>query len=272
MLCFYINLDTATLRKNQIENRFSHFKFNETLHRFNAINVNDVLNLNISGKITNIEKACFLSHATLIKSQQKINDHLFIMEDDIDFFRGTFSIIDNTIKAIEHIEWDILYTDVCVPEPSTMIDLVKIKNELQESKSFRILDLKNMYFAGATGYIINKKSISKLSKLIEDVKELDTPFDLLLRNFIFNNEIKGYAIFPFITTLSNEAFKSQIQPQETLDTDLVWNVFRKLIWADSKVEDQELLVGKIRDEFCDPDSLAYATVIASCISKKFLKK
>lgn len=269
MLCLYINLAGATNRKAHIEKSFSSFNFSTNLQRFEAINVNDVLKKGVAGNLTEIEKACFLSHATLIKSMINSKNNLFVMEDDIEFYNDTFSIINQTINAMSEIDWDILYTDVCIPEPTTMIDLIKIKNELKDTQSFRILDLKKIHFAGATGYIINKKSILKLSNLIEEEKKLDVPFDLLLRNLIYNNDLKGFSIFPFVTTLSDDSFNSQIQPKNSLNTDFVWNVFRKLIWANSIKTDTDLLIRKMQNEFCDEESMALATVIASCISKKF---
>lgn len=263
---------SATKRKENIESVFKAYQQQGILNRFEAITSDDVQKKNILGNISNSEKACFLSHASLIFEHDQETQPFMVMEDDVVFCQSTFQTIEKMLVAMQEVAWDILYTDVCIPMPTTMIDLIQLKKSMLDNDSFRLLDLKNIHFAGATSYIVNNNSVEKLSQLLNSERELNVPYDLFLRNKIHTNELNGFAIFPFVTSLSDDSFNSQIQPGSSINADFVWNTYRKLIWTGSRLDDTEKYVKKIQDELTDPMSNAFSSIISACLSHKFTFK
>ena len=74
---FYINLDTRTDRKEQVENELKNLKWDFT--RFNAIK-------NKNGRI-----GCSMSHLKLLQDAKKKNlEYIFILEDDIQFLKPKY--------------------------------------------------------------------------------------------------------------------------------------------------------------------------------------
>lgn len=273
MKCYYINLDIATNRKLNIENNFLE---NNTGHwsltRFPAIDVKYVENKKIPGSLRSNEKACFLSHKFAIKQNLNAIEPILIMEDDAVIGKSTCEILDNFLKLGSKFEWDILFTDVCVPHPTTMIELIELRKYLSASNKTQVLNLANFIFAGATSYILNPNSLEKIFHLLDAKNSLDIPYDLYLRQLISEHKLKGFVIFPFVTTLSNESDASQIQLSNTANTDLVWNTFRKMIWIDRKIEDSKFILERINHDVCDEESKQFGTIISACISNKFIPK
>jgi len=273
MKCYYINLDVATNRKLNIEKNFLENNSGQWgLIRFPAIDVKYVENNKIAGNLRSNEKACFLSHKFAIKQNLSAIEPILIMEDDAVIGKSTCEILDNFIKLSNKFEWDILFTDICVPQPTKMIELIELRKKLSASNKTQILNLANFGFAGATSYILNPNSLEKVFRLLDAKDTLDIPYDLYLRKLIFENKLKGFVIFPFVTTLSSESDASQIQLDDTANTDLVWNTFRKMIWMDKKTEDSKLFLEKISRDICDEESKQFGTIISACISNKFIPK
>jgi GR25 family glycosyltransferase involved in LPS biosynthesis len=228
--------------------------------------------MKIPGSLRSNEKACFLSHKFAIKQNLNAIEPILIMEDDAVIGKSTCEILDNFIKLGNKFEWDILFTDICVPQPTIMIELIELRKKLSAGNKTQILNLADFVFAGATSYILNPNSLEKVFRLLDAKDSLDIPYDLYLRELIFENKLKGFVIFPFVTTLSNESDTSQIQLDDTANTDLVWNTFRKMIWMDRKIEDSKLFLERINHDVCDEESKQFGTIISACISNKFIPK
>jgi len=233
MKCFYINLEAAASRRQSIENSFANFKTQEfSLERFPAVDIAFVTEHKIEGGLSGVEKACFLSHRSVLRKNLEQGDHVWILEDDQIFSPHTFDLVGNflNIKAAT-LEWDIMYTDVGISTVGTMCDLFKLRRDLMARKALECLNLARLPFFGATSYIINGKSVRKISDLIGEAP-LNIPYDLLLRKFIYEGKLNGHVTFPFLTTDSDEAINSSIQKSEFAQTDLLWSLFRKMTWLD----------------------------------------
>jgi len=273
MKCYYINLGMATNRKLNIENNFLENNSRRwTLTRFPAIDVKYVERNKIPGKLRSAEKACFLSHKYAIKQNLNATEPILVMEDDAAIGKSTCEVVDNFIENSKKFEWDIMYTDVCFTRPNVMVELIQLRKHLSIRKEIRMLNLADFIFGGATSYILNPKSSEKVFNLLNSKTSLDIPYDIYLRQMIKENKIKGFVIFPFVTTLSSISDKSQIQLEETANTDLVWNTFRKMIWMDRKTEDFASSLEKINRDICDEDSNQFGTIISACISNKYIRK
>ena len=274
MECHYINLDQATERRQSLEESFAkHCTPGWSLFRYPAVNVPYIQQHQVSGQLRDSEKACFMSHRRLIGDQIGCDDPVLILEDDARFGVSTFKALDRLLINLPiEFEWDIIFTDIAVIDPKSMIDLVQLRRELTLQDNTRLLDLSKMAFAGATGYLIRPQSIEKIYKLLEAAHPLDIPYDLYLRSLIWRQEIKGHALFPFVTSISEWAESSQIQLDTTSLTDLTWNTFRKLAWIDRDLDQVRPAIQTIDRTLLDEESRYLATIVAAATSSHFILK
>ena len=274
MECHFINLDQASDRRLSIESSFAeHRTADWYLHRFPAVNVNYIQQHRVAGSLRDSEKACFMSHRRLIGDLIGTDEPTLILEDDTRFGASTFPQLDHFLNTMsEDMEWDVLFTDVAVVDPITMIDLVAKRRTLAGSDATELVDLSTMPFAGATAYLLNPRSIEKIYACLATATPLDIPYDLFLRHLIWTGKIRGHVMFPFVTTVSDWAESSQIQTHDTAYTDLTWNTFRKLIWIDRDIEQTRPAIQTIDREVCDDESRQLATIIAACMSSRFITK
>jgi GR25 family glycosyltransferase involved in LPS biosynthesis len=265
--CFYINLDSATERRAAIEANFLQHKTGDwTLSRFAAVDTNYVRANNIPGTLTPSEKACFLSHKFLIKAQRNNETPVLLMEDDSIFGKSTCSLIDDHLLNKSDSDWDILFTDIAVTSLQQMVELTQLRPKFH----FGVLNLASIWFAGASSYIVNPKSINKIIDLMDRETSLDIPYDLYLRELIRKNEIRAYTFFPFATSLSELASQSQIEHNDGSALALIWDTFRKLTWFDRDIEMQKSNLGKVDRTISDDECKMFGTLFAAMMfeSKK----
>ncbi len=273
MECFYINLDSANTRRINLEsNLLEHKSEKWNLSRFPAFDTSYVDSNKVSGNLMPAEKACFLSHKYLIGAHLNDKDPILIMEDDAVFGKHTCEIVDRFLPDDNSLDWDILFTDICVPQLSTMVDLIKLRDQLSAKNKITLINLINIPFAGATAYIVNSKSKAKIFELLDAEDALDTPYDLFLRKLIYEKKINGFSFFPFITSLSEFSEPSQIQQNDTQATDLILNMFRKMIWMDRDLDKQKPLLDDINQRLCDEESRLFGTLFAVMASRNFKHK
>jgi GR25 family glycosyltransferase involved in LPS biosynthesis len=273
MKCVYINLDIATNRNEKIIKNLEENKGKDwSIERYKANDSTYIKENKISGVIRDSEKACFLSHRNAINQNILIKEHLWILEDDARLGVSTSKIINEIMSIGNEFDWDIIFTDVCITEPTTMIELIKLRNKLTVHKQTQIINLTTINFAGASSYIINQKSINKILNLINEEIIINEPYDLYLRRLIYENKVSAFVLFPFPTTISSDAEKSQIQLSTTVMTDLIWNTFRKMIWLDRNFEDVNKDLLNIDSSICCEESKKFGTIISACISSEFVLK
>jgi len=247
----YINLANQINRKLEIEKNFSKLNKNDwVVKRFEAIDANSNEIINLKGKITNTNKACNLSHILCLKDNQNSSEPFLTIEDDTVIGQQTYNNLRNFLHQFkqDNVAWDIFFTDIIIPDVHNMLDLIKLRYELSKKKEFITIDLSRINFAGLSSYVINPKSYKKILDLINDNNEImNLPLDLYIRKLIHQKKINGFAIFPFITTVSKNSFNSQIQLKENELTDHAWNLFRILICNESEFYEQE--ISQILEQF-----------------------
>jgi GR25 family glycosyltransferase involved in LPS biosynthesis len=246
MECVYINLDNAAARREAIEGSFQeHNSPGWILKRFPAIDVGYVKQNSIAGRIRDEEKGCFLSHKIIIERSVDLEDHLFILEDDVCFGRQSMAIVDNLVNnELPEDTWDLLFTDVGIPSIYGMLQLIDMRNNFRSTRSIQTIDLMTMIFFGSTCYIINKNAIRKLNHIL-DKATLDAPYDLYLRELIQLKLLRAFVIFPFLTSVSNESSKSGIQTPAFGRTQFIWNIFRQMIWIEGDEFDPSEILAKM---------------------------
>lgn len=270
MECFYINLDSAVQRREYLENNFNavrspHWK----LTRYPAKDAAFVEASGLAGKLTAAEKACFASHRDLIQKSMQVDGHVMILEDDAQFGRKTCAAIDQQIVNNPTLAgWDIIYTDICIPNIEDMVEMIKMRHKLDPERVI-FFDLKAIPFGAATAYIVNRQSRKKVYDLLSQVSSLDVPYDLYLKKLVSESKITALAVFPFVTTLSDYSESSQIQREGFRATETVLNLFRKMIWRERDIAQHQGMLEALDRDFCDDESRAFAVLWAVMANRNF---
>lgn len=275
MLVRYINLKSASGRRTSLEANFqalapSHW----ALQRFEAIDAIHDKCRQTPGRLSDREKACFLSHRSLLAEMlQSGNPQPFMVwEDDVMVGRSAHEAVDSFFAQAAPDSWDILYTDLIVPDLGSMLELLVRSRQLKPRREVEILDLNSRSFAGASAYSVNPRSLQRLVSLLQSLDTLDEPIDLLLRRFIHEGLLKGCALFPFVTTVSDVSLHSQIQPRSTSGTDLAWTLFRRLMWMECEVEELYPMSNLLSSLHPDPESSVMGVITAALVSPQFKPK
>lgn len=281
MRCVYINLDRDVVRRKNIEQSFAAAQAKApdwTLERFPAVDIKYVSERGTLGCIAPAEKGCFLSHKHIMLRNADQAGHLYITEDDAVFSPDTLRILEGLLQKIEGaVEWDLLFTDIGIPSIGVMADVVAMTQEVFRKGTIELVNLvqfSQLYGAttiyGSTAYVINPKSIPKILGLMGE-DPLDLPYDLFLRSLIYKGMINAYVTLPFISTVSDDGLSSSIQASEHARTDLVWNLFRKMVWLDGAAFDPTAVLNKMLNEI-DPRSRQYGALWAIMSDPSFKLK
>lgn len=272
--CFYINLDSELDRRNRLESNFTKFKHQKwNLSRVSAYGVESNEVKCAVGKIRATEKGCFLSHKSIVEHNKNSSKPIMILEDDAQFGVKSCVAIERFMEQWgSNHEWDILFTDVAIPQPEKMVELYKLMRMLKKSDQFKVLTLKGEVFAGATSYILSPSGIKKLNELLSAYSEFDLPYDLYLRQLIWADKLVGVMLFPFVTTISHDADNSQIQTESDVQTDGLWNLYRKMIYVDSNVDKLTEIGMEFSRLQSDKESRLLGLIISAVTSSKFSSK
>jgi GR25 family glycosyltransferase involved in LPS biosynthesis len=240
MRCVYINLDAEHRRRASVESNFQKTRLpNWSLARFRAIDTAHVHEHGVAGSLTQSEKACFLSHRQVIEQSIDQDGPVYILEDDAIFGIGTCATIEQLLRSdLDDKEWDILFTDVGVDSTKDMAELLRLRSGFRQETISNaeptIFDLRSLpSFFGASAYLVNASSKKKLYALLTSESDLNVEYDTFLRQLIFQAQIKGLCLFPFITSVAPEADVSAIQ---TGTGHMIRNAFRRLLWRESGVD------------------------------------
>jgi GR25 family glycosyltransferase involved in LPS biosynthesis len=275
MLARYINLKEAHERREVLERRVEALPAREwQVQRFEAIHSSDQACQKLTGRITPAEKACLLSHRSLLTEmlQAGVREPFMVWEDDVEVGACAHQAVMGFVSRTDPAQWDVLFTDLIVPDLLSMLQLLVRGRPLRTRKEVEVLDLSRMSFAGASAYLVNPLSLAKVTDLLHAGTSLDEPYDLLLRRLIHEGKIKGNALFPFVTTVSEGSLASQIQPGDTSPTDLAWTLFRRLSWMESDPEELYPWCNRLSVCHPDPESSVMGVIAAALLSPQFKPK
>lgn len=269
--CFYINLETATTRREKLERSFAeHGGARWRLQRFPAIDTDQVLARRIPGTLAPAAKACFLSHRHIISGGLPDERPIFIVEDDVVLGRHSCATIEHFLRTDSAPPWDIAFTDLCVPMLQTMIDLMSIRGRLAPGQVV-LLDLAKLIFGGSAAYIVNGRSKRKFAALLHSAPSLDVPYDLFIRKLVHDGKIAALTFFPFVTSLSQHSDHSQIHSDDG-GADLIWNTFRRFVWIDRDLDAEKAAMEAITAKFCDQEGSLFGSIVAAMLSKRYRSK
>lgn len=271
MDCYFINLDAAAERRAALEASFErHRKPGWNLIRYPAIDKEFVTRQRIGGSRSPAEKGCFLSHKKVIGQHADDGKPILVLEDDAVFGARSFEVVDDVLQRNLHLNWDILFTDICVPAAATMLDLIRVRRALVAKDEVTLVDLSKMtQFAAATAYIVNGHAKRRVLGLLDASAEINVPYDLYLRKLILDGALKAFTVFPFATSVSDASESSQIQLSESRATTLVWNLFRRMVWVGRDLEQCRASLEIVRRQLCDEEAEAFGVLFAAMASAKY---
>ncbi len=267
MECLFINLDKDIERRASVERNFADVTMDGWwLTRYPALDKEDMDRWDVKGNVSPAEKACFLSHRSLVQSKLYKFEPILVVEDDVVFHPETFAIIDQLMTTLPLLSWDLIFLDICAPDPKLMIDLYWAMRTRPNRRQFALMDLKTMSFAGSTSYIVNGRSKHKLSRLLDRQGQIDIPYDIYLRDLVWKGQLDAFVIFPFVSTLSGFADVSTIKEVDAGSSDRAWNLFRRFMWIGRDLDAQREAVSEQFAAVCDEETRAIAMMLGSVLS------
>lgn len=274
MQCVLINLDSQPERRHRVETAFAQHRLDGwTLQRLPAVDTRQVEQQNIQGSISPAEKGCYLSHMVALNHSMQTAGHLMIIEDDVLFNQSSFTAIETALGMASQFEWDILFTDVCVPHIPSMVELYAQRQELIRRGQCQLIPLDKILFAGSTAYIVNAQSKGRLLQSLTECQSLDLPYDIALRRLVYAKRLKGFVAFPFPTSLSDLANESQIQhDQNSKVADVAWNAFRRLVWLGGSPSTAMRELNHIEENYFDPECMVFSKILGCMLSVNFVAK
>jgi GR25 family glycosyltransferase involved in LPS biosynthesis len=275
MLAHYINLKAATARRARLEAQVQALPPGQwVLQRFEAIDADSDECRLAQGRISEREKGCFLSQRALLTQMlhSGVEIPFMVWEDDVLVGPSAHGAVERFLAQAAPSTWDILYTDLIVPDLGSMLELLTKSRKLRPRQEVEVLDLRGRSFAGASAYLVNPRSLQKVVAALDSVAALNEPVDLLLRRFIHEGALSARALFPFVTTVSDASLQSQIQPNADTGTDLAWTLFRRLMWSECQAESLYPMCNQLSSLHPDPESSVMGVITAALISPYFKPK
>jgi len=268
MKLVYINLDAQAERKKALEESFARCCQVPGWHlqRFSAVDSAYVAANRVPGTISSGAKGCFLSHEHILQANLGNEEDIFMLEDDALFSPKTFLYLPQILESLRERDWDILFTDTLILEIPAMISLINMRRRLMPENEVTMFDLAGLVFAGSTAYVVNGRSKRKVSALLDAVTVYDAPYDLVLRKLIHEAKLKAYACFPFLTSVSEHANASQIQPEDGQLSLVLWNTFRRMIWIDRSLDENRALLEKIEARMVDDETRLFGSILMAMAS------
>jgi GR25 family glycosyltransferase involved in LPS biosynthesis len=266
---YYINLDASSQRRQFLEGNFSaHNDRNWSLTRVAAVDADYVRAHPLPGNLRPAEKACFLSHRRAVEQSLLRPGPAMILEDDAMFGPNSLMRIEQAIAASTDGP-DLLYTDICIPKLTTMVELYQLRFDLRmQQRDSVVINVKAFNFAGATAYVLSERAKPKLLALIDAVTAYDMPYDLLLRQLAHQDQLNAGVIFPYPTTVSPHSETTSIQPNDAEITNILWNAFRRMVWinADRAETERASRLNQIDPKRIDPAALDMGKLVGTMLS------
>lgn len=222
---YVISLPNATLRREHINKEFSEkgidFEFFDAFCPSEKLNntISELLpKLALQQKLTQGEKACFISHIFLWKKCIDDNlDYIAIFEDDVFLGKDAHEFLSNDnwlTTRIPNNNFIIHLETYLFPSRYEKSTVLKYCN-----RNFHIM--KSMHF-GAAGYIISKTAATYLLDLFSTYPtEKLEPIDMLIfHRLLDDNNFKVYQMDPAIVIQEDRLFdKSEIKLISQLEKD-----------------------------------------------------
>jgi GR25 family glycosyltransferase involved in LPS biosynthesis len=194
-----------------------------------------------------------------------------VLEDDAVFAPESLSMIDGFMSSGQAHEWDLIFTDVIIPDANGMLELFRMKQSLRPGQ-VRVLNLAALGFAGASAYIVMPNAAAKLAERLRDPALESVPYDMAVRRLVYGRELRACVLFPFPTTVGETAQDSQIQDTAASTADLIWNTYRQMVWLGAQREAFEGVLRLIDQRFVDASARDMGTLLSALASPAYVPK
>jgi GR25 family glycosyltransferase involved in LPS biosynthesis len=227
MHAFYINLDSADLRRKNIEEQIASSSLLFELNRFAAVNGKDFPNKNIY--LSNGQWGCWLSHLSIIKSSLSNYENLLIIEDD-EHFNPMLNHLIPILENLNSEDWDLLYLDLTIVEAEDYLFIArKLKDKILKDIKPATLKIPKEFTAyGTHAYVINGKRKEKIYDYLSKNLDSGFPIDNIFCHGIQEGDISARMTLPLLTSPGSETTKSQIN-NGSHPLESTWVNFRNLI-------------------------------------------
>ena len=234
---WYINLEQRSQRRLEMEQQLDALGLSADYQRVAAID-GQTLSLSTENQLAPGEVGCWLSHYRVL--QQADGDcHVHVLEDDAVLHPRFYAVLEHFLKQYSSEQWDILYTDIVVPhEVGNFKYLHNLMSQYRQDEQVRFLDINRVTYAAATSYLVNRHSLPRLLKLLDQGWNTNTPYDIRLRQLANQGQLKAWVCFPFFSTLADSSDESNIKSGS-----LAWrpfDLYRRSFYVDAHLE--ELLI------------------------------
>jgi GR25 family glycosyltransferase involved in LPS biosynthesis len=270
MNAYFINLAGATDRRSYLEENFRRWApASARLTRIDAVDSQFVESSGLTGRIRSTEIACLLSHRRAIAASLEEPQHSLIVEDDALFGPSTFAMLP-TIPQLQDDSTDLVFLSGMLGDLGSLVGHILLRRVLLKDSRIATVDLANVPLSGADAYIVKRQAKDKLLMLIDQVRAYDTPYDLLLRNWVHSRALRAVLVFPFLTMLSPMAEASTNgNGNETMST---YIAFRRLLAIDSQHYPGDIMasIDRIDPSFYDNEANDLAKAFRCLLSRKFV--
>jgi GR25 family glycosyltransferase involved in LPS biosynthesis len=279
MEAFYINLDSANLRRQAIESSFQDAaQPGWNLHRFPATAVASpdytgprLRHVGPGRKLSLGEEGCYLSHRSVIERHVQADAPFMVLEDDAIFAPPSISVIDGFMNSGLANEWDLIFTDVISTDANGMLELFRLRQS-ERPGQVGLVDLAARVFAGTSAYIVMPRAAAFLAERLNTPALESVPYDMAIRKLIHGRELRACALFPFPTTVGETAQESQIQDTVASTADLLWTTFRQMVWLGAQRESFEGILRQIDERFVDASARDLGILLSALASRAYVPK
>lgn len=271
MHVYYINVASRTDRRAALEAELAQLPSHWTATRVEAVTPATLDPVRAVSGLTRGENACYQSHRRVMELAAAGGGHALVLEDDVELAPRSAGLIEGALQSLPATAWDLLFTDVAIPDPEPMLQLFLLRRRAIAEGRIHVLNLAGLPFCGTTAYVINGASLARVMAAT-NANPHGLPYDLLLRQAIFDGQLSGRLIFPFPTTVSAAADASQIQAASVQGTDLLWNAYRRLMWIGQDLARVEATLASLPVTSSDAESELMGRILAAALSPALVVK
>lgn len=238
-IAYYINTDDAKERRSVVERQIESLGLKGFCERVVPVELAEAREVSKSyqGVLANngmldAEISLFLTNEFILTNHDT-NYHAIIFEDDFVLSPRGLGVIDELCMG--NMEEDLCFLDCSLD----FHNILEFRNYLGLCEDFHSrgnlvkLDPKAHYVAGANAILYNKKSVEKIVNLLS-TNRLAGLYDLFLRHFLQNGELRGSIIFPFLVSTSELGDNSQLASVSVRPFDDILQKFRNCFSIESK--------------------------------------
>lgn len=201
MIVHYINLEESVDRRIDIDSQLKEIGLTDKfIKRFPAIKVS-----NGNERLSAGEIGCYFSHVKILETLSK-DENSIIVEDDVLFAKNFHRNIDEIIKKINPLSWDIIF--LCqlgdLNNLNRLLSLAALYEKCVGSGGFvnkrALLNAEKYYFSGLQGYVVNCRSVVKIKGIFSEIMKsgLLRPIDIEYQNLLRAGMLRSFVVFPYL--------------------------------------------------------------------------